>query len=173
MLLQNFRLPGEAQKIDRIMEAFAEHFWHCNASNGTASGGAPGASPGAAGAYARQNSGPLGASGRGPPAPFRGGAATVHVLAFSIIMLHTDAHSPAVKVKVRLPGRMQSISCARAKSPNIRCMAGSDGVQWHLSLHTFFSAKVSTCSSGAELCRKDERLRAESSLCFKVQVPLE
>lgn len=95
MLLSNFRLPGEAQKIDRIMEAFAERFWHCNAASGAATG-----SPGA---YPRQNSGSLGASGRGTPAPFRGGAATAHVLAFSIIMLHTDAHSPAVKVKVRAP----------------------------------------------------------------------
>lgn len=28
--LRGFRLPGEAQKIDRIMEKFAEHYWKCN-----------------------------------------------------------------------------------------------------------------------------------------------
>ncbi|GAB2271567.1 Brefeldin A-inhibited guanine nucleotide-exchange protein 2 [Dionaea muscipula] len=28
--LQGFRLPGEAQKIDRIMEKFAERYWKCN-----------------------------------------------------------------------------------------------------------------------------------------------
>jgi Sec7-like guanine-nucleotide exchange factor len=28
--LQPFRLPGEAQKIDRLMEAFAARYCHCN-----------------------------------------------------------------------------------------------------------------------------------------------
>lgn len=28
--LQGFRLPGEAQKIDRIMEKFSERYWKCN-----------------------------------------------------------------------------------------------------------------------------------------------
>jgi len=27
---EGFRLPGEAQKIDRIMEKFAYHYWHSN-----------------------------------------------------------------------------------------------------------------------------------------------
>jgi len=27
--LKGFRLPGEAQKIDRIMEKFAERYWGC------------------------------------------------------------------------------------------------------------------------------------------------
>jgi Sec7-like guanine-nucleotide exchange factor len=35
-LLQGFRLPGEAQKIDRIMDAFAEHWLSCQADGGTA-----------------------------------------------------------------------------------------------------------------------------------------
>lgn len=30
VFLQGFRLPGEAQKIDRIMEKFAEHYYKCN-----------------------------------------------------------------------------------------------------------------------------------------------
>jgi Sec7-like guanine-nucleotide exchange factor len=29
-LLARFKLPGEAQKIDRLLQAFAEHFHECN-----------------------------------------------------------------------------------------------------------------------------------------------
>ncbi|CAH7681898.1 protein transport protein sec71 [Phakopsora pachyrhizi] len=58
--LQAFRLPGEAQKIDRFMLKFAER-------------------------YFQGNPGTL------------ANAETAYVLAFSIIMLNTDAHSPQVK----------------------------------------------------------------------------
>ncbi|XP_078439821.1 brefeldin A-inhibited guanine nucleotide-exchange protein 2-like [Wolffia australiana] len=62
-LLQGFRLPGEAQKIDRIMEKFAERYCKCN------------------------------------PTAFRS-ADTAYVLAYSVIMLNTDAHNPMVKNKM-------------------------------------------------------------------------
>ena len=62
-LLAGFRLPGEAQKIDRIMEKFAERYTVCN----------PGTFP---------------------------SADTAYVLAFSVIMLNTDAHNPMVKKKM-------------------------------------------------------------------------
>ncbi|KAL5792560.1 hypothetical protein ACOSP7_001154 [Xanthoceras sorbifolium] len=61
--LQGFRLPGEAQKIDRIMEKFAEHYCKCN------------------------------------PKAFTS-ADTAYVLAYSVIMLNTDAHNPMVKNKM-------------------------------------------------------------------------
>lgn len=61
--LNGFRLPGEAQKIDRIMEKFAERFCRCN------------------------------------PKAFSS-ADTAYVLAYSVIMLNTDAHNPMVKIKV-------------------------------------------------------------------------
>lgn len=61
--LSGFRLPGEAQKIDRIMEKFAERFTKCNPR-----------------AFSR--------------------ADTAYVLAYSVIMLNTDAHNPMVKTKV-------------------------------------------------------------------------
>lgn len=61
--LQGFRLPGEAQKIDRIMEKFAERFCKCN------------------------------------PKAFMS-ADTAYVLAYSVILLNTDAHNPMVKNKV-------------------------------------------------------------------------
>lgn len=61
--LQGFRLPGVAQKIDRIMEKFAEHYCKCNPETFTS-------------------------------------ADTAYVLAYSIIMLNTDAHNPMVKNKM-------------------------------------------------------------------------
>jgi hypothetical protein len=57
------RLPGEAQKIDRLMEKFAERFCSCN------------------------------------PGSFKS-ADVAYVLAFSVIMLNTDAHNPGVKNKM-------------------------------------------------------------------------
>ncbi len=63
--LSGFRLPGEAQKIDRMMEKFAER-------------------------YCLQN-----------PAVFPS-ADTAFILAFSIIMLNTDLHNPAIKEERRM-----------------------------------------------------------------------
>jgi brefeldin A-inhibited guanine nucleotide-exchange protein len=57
--LSGFRLPGEAQKIDRLMEKFAERFCVLN------------------------------------PKQFKS-AETAYVLAYSVIMLNTDAHNPQV-----------------------------------------------------------------------------
>ena len=61
--LDGFRLPGEAQKIDRLMEKFAERFVNCNADT------------------------------------FKS-ADVAYVLAYSVIMLNTDAHNPGVKNKM-------------------------------------------------------------------------
>ncbi|EPY51939.1 Sec7 domain-containing protein [Schizosaccharomyces cryophilus OY26] len=62
-LLQAFRLPGEAQKIDRIMLKFSER-------------------------YMKEN-----------PSAFAN-ADTAYILAYSIIMLNTDLHSPQIKNKM-------------------------------------------------------------------------
>ncbi|KAG2607303.1 hypothetical protein PVAP13_4NG237500 [Panicum virgatum] len=61
--LQGFRLPGEAQKIDRIMEKFAQCYCKCNPNAFTS-------------------------------------ADTAYVLAYSVILLNTDAHNPMVKNKM-------------------------------------------------------------------------
>lgn len=61
--LRGFRLPGEAQKIDRIMEKFAERYCKCNPKDFTS-------------------------------------ADTAYVLAYSVILLNTDAHNPMVKNKM-------------------------------------------------------------------------
>jgi len=65
--LTTFRLPGEAQVIDRIMEAFAKHYYEDN------------------------------------PNTVFANADAVYVLAFSTIMLNTDAHSANVKNKMTKP----------------------------------------------------------------------
>ena len=64
--LSLFRLPGEAQKIDRIMEKFAEKFTQDNSSR-----------------YANN-------------------ADAAFVLAFAVIMLNTDLHSPQIKKKMTM-----------------------------------------------------------------------
>ena len=60
LFLPSQRLPGEAQKIDRLMEKFAERYVKCN------------------------------------PASFKS-ADVAYVLAYSVIMLNTDAHNPQVR----------------------------------------------------------------------------
>lgn len=60
--LTKFRLPGEAQKIDRLMEKFAERYYELNPEIG----------------------------------PFKS-QDSVYILSFSVIMLNTDAHNPAIK----------------------------------------------------------------------------
>ena len=72
--LNGFRLPGEAHKIDRIMEKFAERYCRCNTQAFTS-------------------------------------ADTAYVLAYSVIMLNTDAHNPGVKNKVR------PVICVRCGEP--------------------------------------------------------
>lgn len=72
--LQGFRLPGEAQKIDRIMEKFAERYCKCN------------------------------------PKAFTS-ADTAYVLAYSVILLNTDAHNPMVKNKVRTHFPFDLVKC--------------------------------------------------------------
>ncbi|KAG5248206.1 brefeldin A-inhibited guanine nucleotide-exchange protein [Salix suchowensis] len=61
--LRGFRLPGEAQKIDRIMEKFAERYCKYNPNSFTS-------------------------------------ADTAYVLAYSVILLNTDAHNSMVKDKM-------------------------------------------------------------------------
>jgi ankyrin repeat protein len=65
--LSTFKLPGEAQKIDRLMETFAHCFYEQTSDKSHF------ASPDAA-----------------------------FILAFSVIMLNTDAHNPAIKKQNRM-----------------------------------------------------------------------
>ncbi len=82
MFLAGFRLPGEAQKIDRLMEKFAERFVSCN------------------------------------PDAFKS-ADVAYVLAYSVILLNTDAHNAQVKNKMSKQARPRP----RLASP-LSCMQG-------------------------------------------------
>lgn len=65
---QHFRMPGEAQKIERLMEVFSQRYCQCNVD--------------------------LVARLRSPD--------TIFVLAFAIIMLNTDLHTPSIKEEKRM-----------------------------------------------------------------------
>ncbi|KAK9890484.1 hypothetical protein WA026_010565 [Henosepilachna vigintioctopunctata] len=65
---QHFRMPGEAQKIERLMEIFSQRYCQCNVD--------------------------LVARLRSPD--------TIFVLAFAIIMLNTDLHTPSIKPERRM-----------------------------------------------------------------------
>ncbi|KAI9329427.1 hypothetical protein BDR26DRAFT_842136 [Obelidium mucronatum] len=69
--LQTFRLPGESQKIDRLMEKFADRYCETNPDT-----------------FAK--------------------ADTAYTLAFSIIMLNTDAHSLQIKNKMDKAGFLKN-----------------------------------------------------------------
>ncbi|XP_031256027.1 brefeldin A-inhibited guanine nucleotide-exchange protein 5 isoform X3 [Pistacia vera] len=80
--LKGFRLPGEAQKIDRIMEKFAERYCADN------------------------------------PGLFKN-ADTAYILAYSVIMLNTDAHNPMVWPKMSKSDfvRMNAVNDAEECAP--------------------------------------------------------
>lgn len=65
---QHFRMPGEAQKIERLMEVFSQRYCQCNVD--------------------------IVARLRSPD--------TIFVLAFAIIMLNTDLHTPNIKPERRM-----------------------------------------------------------------------
>jgi brefeldin A-inhibited guanine nucleotide-exchange protein len=85
-----FFLPGEAQKINRVTQAFAKSYYEDNKALGPEAGSER--SAGGGGGY--------------NPRSFRPSSPdVVEVLTFSLIMLHTDAHNPSVKKerKMTLP----------------------------------------------------------------------
>ncbi len=89
--MDGFRLPGEAQKIDRLMEKFAERYVNCN------------------------------------PDIFKS-ADVAYVLAYSVIMLNTDAHNPGVKVKMTKEVRVK-----RSQLPYSRVSCPQHSAQCSLS----------------------------------------
>ncbi|EYC21070.1 hypothetical protein Y032_0020g211 [Ancylostoma ceylanicum] len=67
--MQYFFLPKEAEKIDKIIQEFAQHYAKCNPKR---------------------------------TKRFRGGWDTIHMIAFAVIMLNTDLHSPNLKASQRM-----------------------------------------------------------------------
>ncbi|VDP03855.1 unnamed protein product [Heligmosomoides polygyrus] len=93
--MQYFFLPKEAEKIDKIIQEFAQHYAKCNPKR---------------------------------TKQFRGGWDTIHMIAFAVIMLNTDLHSPNLKVSTDffLKGQCMNVasdsSCQRRLKAT--CLAG-------------------------------------------------
>eukprot|EP01051_Picozoa_sp_SAG22_P015748 SAG22_NODE_2106_length_3005_cov_1.999656_3_plen_124_part_00 len=92
-LLKGFRLPGEAQKIDRVVEKYAERF--CTANPGIFDSADTAVSSKAL-SFCCASTVFLSKT-----VPFRAVPLDQYTLAFSVIMLNTDLHSPMIKNKVR------------------------------------------------------------------------
>ena len=103
MFLDGFRLPGEAQKIDRLMEKFAERYVNCNGET------------------------------------FKS-ADVAYVLAYSVIMLNTDAHNPQVKTKMTKQVRLAK-GCMPPRATTTTARA-----------ECWFSDAIHTSSRKATLC---------------------
>lgn len=93
LFLEGFRLPGEAQKIDRLMEKFAARYHELNKK--FANMEPTDMQKSLSAAKQRQRNGQKLLSNY-----YFESADTVYVLAFSIIMLATDLHSAQVKKKM-------------------------------------------------------------------------
>jgi hypothetical protein len=102
--LSLFRLPGEAQQIDRILETFSKRFAACHRDV---------ASP------TRESKAGDSRGGDSKAGAGLGCADTVHVLCYSLIMLNVDAHSS------RIP-RHKKMTLAQFVSNNRGIDAGAD-----------------------------------------------
>lgn len=119
MVLGSFRLPGEAQLIERMMESFAEAYFTRQPVAGNGGGAADGAKPQDPCKTARwvprekqvedpsmgtrspdSGGGPEDAAGEAPTRVRMLCSDTVFVLSYSIIMLNTDLHSVKVMKKM-------------------------------------------------------------------------
>lgn len=80
--LKEFRLPGEAQRIDKLMESFAHKYCEDN----------PGSIFPSTGAYQIAFSDVINVLSTD----------AAYLLSFSIILLNTDAHSPAIPDKDKM-----------------------------------------------------------------------
>ncbi|KCV73114.1 hypothetical protein H696_00658 [Fonticula alba] len=107
LFLQTFRLPGEAQKIDRLMEKFADRY--CESNQQPAAPGSSLISSASWAAVSPMATSPdrrAGEEGATPPIGSAGAlsllsnADTAYTLAFSTIMLNTDLHSDQIKRKM-------------------------------------------------------------------------
>ncbi|CAE8689389.1 unnamed protein product [Polarella glacialis] len=118
--LSSFRLPGEAQCIERLMESFAEAYFtsQCPVAESSAdSAGGEAAKPQDAlkllrwiprekamdeSAGSPLGGGPEDAAGEEPSRVKMTSSDTIFILAFSIVMLNTDLHNPGVKNRMTI-----------------------------------------------------------------------
>ncbi|OBA14432.1 uncharacterized protein OGAPODRAFT_42654, partial [Ogataea polymorpha] len=92
MLLNNFRLPGEAQQIERIVEAFNERYIAC------------------------QDAEAISSNEENDDEKVTPDQDSLFVLSFSIIMLNTDLHNPNVKKPMTLEDYQRNLrGCYKGK----------------------------------------------------------
>ena len=85
-LLTHVRVPGEAQKIERIMEEFGRHYYSCNSKK----------------SYIN-----IGQTNCGMDVSRLTSPDSIVTLAFAIMMLNTDLHTP--NIKGMLDGKMEGV----------------------------------------------------------------
>ena len=102
--LESFRLPGEAQKIERLMASFAGRVWAAVEAGDSSGGGGGDASQSTAG------------STRQSGHPFTH-ADTPFVLAYSVVMLNTDLHNRTVKRKMTKEAFISNNRYANRRDP--------------------------------------------------------
>lgn len=119
-----FRMPGEAQKIERLMEVYSHRYCHCN---------------------------------RDVVARLRN-MDTIFVLAFAIIMLNTDLHTPNLKPERRmkledfiknLRGTLISSNCwrlIRFFNRNPVFLDAIQNIRYHLTPVFYLFCKISVLS---------------------------
>eukprot|EP00929_Paragymnodinium_shiwhaense_P105158 TRINITY_DN70072_c0_g1_i1.p1 TRINITY_DN70072_c0_g1~~TRINITY_DN70072_c0_g1_i1.p1 ORF type:complete len:1596 (-),score=442.89 TRINITY_DN70072_c0_g1_i1:249-5036(-) len=118
MMLSSFRLPGESQLIERLMESFAEGYYTRQVAVMENGGGAGEEGEGAnklkmprwvprekqpedtEGSSPTNGGGPEDGAGESPTRIKMSCSDTIFVLSYSIIMLNTDLHNPGVKKRM-------------------------------------------------------------------------
>ena len=115
ILLKTFRLPGESQQIERIVEKFAERYVSCQENSDSNQVDLSTKSP----ATKRR-----GSAGEENDEAVRPDKDSVFILSYSVIMLNTDLHNPQVKRQMLLEDYKR----------NLRGVYnGKDFPEWYLS----------------------------------------
>jgi brefeldin A-resistance guanine nucleotide exchange factor 1 len=118
VLLKSFRLPGESQQIERVVETFAERYVRCQEEADAAIAEAAETAPAAA------ETAPAAAETAPDAAAVRPDRDAVFILSYSIILLNTDLHNPQVKRQMDLD----------AYKRNLRgTYNGADFPEWYLA----------------------------------------
>jgi len=114
LLLRGFRLPGEAQQVDRILHVFA-HQWHRQTVGVLESPSSDvSAQPSVSGSSTPNAS----LSTNGTHGTLQISADAAHVLAFALVILNTDLHNPAIRRSRRMTVE-QFVRNVRGAGPDV------------------------------------------------------
>lgn len=120
LLLKAFRLPGESQQIERVVELFADAYVKCqdiDAEKVEIKEADKTESP-------ESNKPQAAESGDEEKTPVRPDRDTVFILSYSIIMLNTDLHNPQVKQQMDLEAYRRNLKGV---------YGGKDFPEWYLA----------------------------------------